>query len=106
MISCPMAEKEAQQCLGWAQHYLRLGWLALAYWRNEPVAPSWNRDDVTVFSSFFTERAAQRGNALVQVVLFDSSFGPNCPHECFFAENHVGMLHQINERVECLRCQG
>jgi len=80
--------------------------LALVHGCNKPVTSSWNRNNVTVLGSFFAEHAAQRGDALIQVVFFNNSVGPDCPDKGFFGENFVGMLDQINQRVESLRPQG
>jgi hypothetical protein len=56
-----------------------------------------------VLGSFLTEDPSQRGDALSQVVLFDSRIDPDCTQKCFFAEDRVGILDQIKQRIEGFR---
>ena len=46
------------------------------------------------------QQLAQLRNALVKIVIFDDGIRPDGLHECVFAHEFAGILHQQAKRVE------
>src|SRR5262249_53540128 len=71
----------------------------------EPVTDAGHRLDVALTGGLFAQRAAQRRDAVVQVVLFDDGIGPDAAHQLVFRQQPAGVFDQKSQRVEHLRAQ-
>src|ERR1039458_5361516 len=74
--------------------------------RSEAIALPGNGCNKAVLAASLPKDAAQRGNHLVQIVLFDDGIGPDSHHQVFLFDHLAIARNQQKERVEGFRRDG
>ena len=77
------------------------------YVGDKPISDARHRFDVgSVRSRLFAERAPERQDVVIEVVLFDRRVGPDALHQFLLRQQAAGVFDQHAQRVEHLRAEG
>lgn len=73
---------------------------------DEAIAAAGDGGDEAVFSAIFAENAAQGGDVLIEIILFNDGVGPNGFEKFFLGEDLTATADEEKEGVEDLGVSG